>query len=72
MLDFNNPLRAYRDDRRLSLKDLADVINVSRSVMGGYRGRSADDHAGAARRTCSEAQGGARKARLPDASGRCV
>lgn len=33
MLDLNNPLRAYRDDRRLSVKELADVIHISRSEM---------------------------------------
>jgi transcriptional regulator with XRE-family HTH domain len=33
MLDLFNPLRSYRNDRKLSVQDLADVIGVSRSIM---------------------------------------
>jgi DNA-binding XRE family transcriptional regulator len=33
MLDLYNPLRSYRNDRKLSVQDLADVIDVSRTMM---------------------------------------
>lgn len=33
MLDLYNPLRSYRNDRKLSVQDLADVIDVSRAMM---------------------------------------
>ena len=33
MLDFYNPLRTYRHDRRLSVKELADALGISRAVM---------------------------------------
>lgn len=33
MLDLYNPLRTYRNDRKLSVQDLADTIDVSRAVM---------------------------------------
>jgi transcriptional regulator with XRE-family HTH domain len=33
MLDLYNPLRTYRSDRKLSVRELADVIGVSRAEM---------------------------------------
>jgi len=33
MLDLYNPLRTYRNDRKLSVQELADAIGVARSTM---------------------------------------
>src|SRR5579859_7933666 len=33
MLEFTNPLHAYRADRKLSIKELGEVINLSRAEM---------------------------------------
>lgn len=54
MTELNNPLRAYRDDRKVSIKELADVINFTRSQMvaveDGRRTISADQRDVLARR----------------------